>query len=555
MIKRSKFLVIMCLMALSGMAQDGNSQDTTKEVSKKYKHQIVEDAKKLYPPLSKQRIRVSPPDFEYSIKPTLYHVNTYYREPMQPISLGRVQLPELTRFYGLGAFGNYRNALLDLYYNSKRHETWSYSARGYHRSGNGPLDNSSFGKSLVELQGKKSFKKHTLQGDVNFKQIRSHLYGYDHDSLTFEDSDSLRRDFFHYGGLFSFGNERSKETTHHYNTQIGGYYMNDNEGMFEWNVLFKANIKEHLSNGDHLLFKAHYDYSSYGDSAIKLNRNMVFTDVAYLHEKGKLRVQGGIKAAVDNGDSVITERPEAADYTSFHLYPDIHARYKLVKNYLIAYAGLTGNLQKNSYYQIVQTNPFVGRRQNLTSSNNTLKIYGGVKGSITNDVLFNVKLDYSNFEAFQLFANDDDIGNEMFAVYSGANSSIFNVHGELQYKQNKRWMANFSMDYNYYNFYTYPELHLPTIQANVSGRYNFQDKIIFRGEINAFNTRQGMNISKTDTTELSGAFDLSLGGDYYFNERVAAYVALNNILNQKYQLWNRYPVQGINAWIGIRFSL
>ena len=55
--------------------------------------------------------------------------------------------------------------------------------------------------------------------------------------------------------------------------------------------------------------------------------------------------------------------------------------------------------------------------------------------------------------------------------------------------------------------------------------------------------------------DLTGGIDLSLGAEYQVNKRMAAWLNVNNIFNDKYERWHAYPVYGINllAGMSVRF--
>jgi outer membrane receptor for ferrienterochelin and colicin len=57
-----------------------------------------------------------------------------------------------------------------------------------------------------------------------------------------------------------------------------------------------------------------------------------------------------------------------------------------------------------------------------------------------------------------------------------------------------------------------------------------------------------------DVVKLKDVFDLSLGADYRFNDQLSAFAKLDNVLNQKYQLYYGYPVGGIQFFGGLKMT-
>ena len=55
-----------------------------------------------------------------------------------------------------------------------------------------------------------------------------------------------------------------------------------------------------------------------------------------------------------------------------------------------------------------------------------------------------------------------------------------------------------------------------------------------------------------DVVKLKDVYDLSLGADYRFNDQLSVFAKLDNVLNQKYQLFYDYPVTGIQFFAGLK---
>jgi outer membrane cobalamin receptor len=53
---------------------------------------------------------------------------------------------------------------------------------------------------------------------------------------------------------------------------------------------------------------------------------------------------------------------------------------------------------------------------------------------------------------------------------------------------------------------------------------------------------------------MKGWLDLGLGAEYRITDRFSAFLKLNNLLNQGYERWYNYPVQGLNVLAGVGFS-
>ena len=54
--------------------------------------------------------------------------------------------------------------------------------------------------------------------------------------------------------------------------------------------------------------------------------------------------------------------------------------------------------------------------------------------------------------------------------------------------------------------------------------------------------------------KMNAIYDWNLGASYAYLDWLSVFVKLNNILNSKYDYFNGYQVQGINAMVGASFS-
>jgi outer membrane cobalamin receptor len=52
-------------------------------------------------------------------------------------------------------------------------------------------------------------------------------------------------------------------------------------------------------------------------------------------------------------------------------------------------------------------------------------------------------------------------------------------------------------------------------------------------------------------TELDGFFDINLGADYAISEKFSVFLTATNLLNNNYEIYYSFPVQGINVMAGV----
>ena len=74
------------------------------------------------------------------------------------------------------------------------------------------------------------------------------------------------------------------------------------------------------------------------------------------------------------------------------------------------------------------------------------------------------------------------------------------------------------------------------------------------GDIYYISGLVGLNVSENSKIDLDSVADLNLKGNYQFNEKLGAFIYVNNLLNSNYSLYSYYPVNGINVLGGITLN-
>ena len=102
--------------------------------------------------------------------------------------------------------------------------------------------------------------------------------------------------------------------------------------------------------------------------------------------------------------------------------------------------------------------------------------------------------------------------------------------------------------------------HKPDYDLTLSAIYNLKSKIIVRGDIFVIGKQwaqtQVVNSDLSTTLQpkqLNGLVDVNLEAEYRYSKMLSFFVKANNIANQRYYRWERYPTQRFNFTIGLTF--
>jgi outer membrane receptor protein involved in Fe transport len=230
--------------------------------------------------------------------------------------------------------------------------------------------------------------------------------------------------------------------------------------------------------------------------------------------------------------------------------PDLSGSLFVLNKKLEFYAGLNGGFKMLTFSQIIEENPFMGHWTPLLFQNVKLGFDGGVRTNIMEVVDLHLGVRYRRVENDPLYIPYDD--NTFMMAYD--ETQTVSVLVDTRVKLRNSLTADLGFVYNNcsptvaeYAWYR------PTTEGKLKLTYDANENL-------AFNTTflyQGGRYAKPyngSAFKLKDVFDLGLGADYHINEQLSVFARLDNLLNQKYQLFYDYPVTGIEFFAGMKMS-
>ncbi|WP_223033818.1 porin family protein [Hanstruepera marina] len=252
----------------------------------------------------------------------------------------------------------------------------------------------------------------------------------------------------------------------------------------------------------------------------------------------------------------------------FYIYPNIAASYRLVDEVLIAYGGIKGGLNQNSYYDFSQDNPFVSPTLVVAPTDQQYNAYVGLKGKISNSMSYDVHGSYLADRDRALFINNDitiaeedyTYGNSFGVVYDDV--ATFSVGGELHVDVNRNFTLGLKGDYFIYNADQQAEAwNLPDIEASLFMDYQIDKhwfagaSLFFVGERkDQFYLNSMIFPATPQIVTLDSYFDINVNVGYHINDRFSVYARGNNLAGNDYARWQNYPVQGIQVLAGATYK-
>lgn len=447
-------------------------------------------------------------------------------------------------------FGNYLTPYLSAGLNSGIKKTGNYGLNVYHlSSASGSIDdeNSGDSHSKASLFGKYVGEGASIAGNLGYRRDGYHFYGYDEGIEV--DRDSIKQTFNDINLDFEIKNS-DVEAAIDYRLYANIYNISDDFNASELGIksgLFGGYaINDNMEAGLGLDFL----YASYKNPE-QINRSLVRVHPSFVFKDFGLTLDIGMK--------VVNQNDTLSNTSSTQIFPSILAGYDLSDN-IMAYAKLDGDVEEVTFRSTVNENPFIAPNVPLAHTKKNLDFQVGLKGSLIQYLAFDVGIRAAVYKNMYFYVNQPDAMNKFDLIYDGGNTSLYQGLISLSYFKGKTLGATLSTRLNAYSTDQIENAwHRPKFEMDYSFWYNFHDKIKFTTDMFFISGIEALDLSNAvdpgGTVEsLDGAVDLNLKVDYLLSDKYSIFVSVNNLLNNNYQLYYRYPTRGLLAMVGFSVS-
>lgn len=253
----------------------------------------------------------------------------------------------------------------------------------------------------------------------------------------------------------------------------------------------------------------------------------------------------------------------------FYIYPNIEATYRLVSDVVIAFGGITGDLNQNSYHGLASENPFVSPTLLIAPTDQQYNAFLGIKGKLSNDIGYSIRGGYMNEANKPLyilnpaltFAEENyQFGNSFGVVYDEV--TTISIQGELNVDVSRNFTLGLKGAYFNYNTKAQKEAwNLPDFTSSLFIDYQISEQwftgvsAFFVGERkDQFEAIGSFVEIEPETVVLESYFDINAHLGYRINSQFSMFAKVNNIANQSYERWLNFPVQGIQFIAGATYQ-
>lgn len=484
--------------------------------------------------------------------PEYQHPELSYSVQVAPVSVPAViQIPKAERMqrekepryhhnYVKLGYGNNLSGLADIYITMPGKD--GMLAFSYHYlGGNGPgyLD---FNRHRGGISGKKYFKKGNLEADFRFNRRGFYLYGYDAEQYKPASSKDIQQYFQELGGRLAWETKPMGRNKNYFRAEMDFYNFSDRWNQTE-NILDVKGLYRFQFKKNELNIQAGYQLQNFVNDSSKFVRNYIDIQPYYVIQKKLWQLTLGFNSTV---------MLQEGENTFFKFFPRIEGVYQLQKNILAAFGEISGNVSKNNFRDFANTNPFLSYQPNLQPSFQQFVMNAGIKGKITGNTGFVAKIHYDRTKDMPLFVMDTSVLNTFVLINDDV--ELIQINAEITHQYSEKFRMGLSFNYNFYNT-TIQEAawQLPSLETKLNMTYNMSDKILLSFDAFVYGERKAYRIMDpaNEFTTIKAMGDFNIGIDYRVKKQISAFLRVNNILGQHFQIWYRHPMYSINGHVGV----
>lgn len=529
---------VLLLLLFSICVSAQSDRDTTDlgnvEVITTYKPDVAESKKIGIRPILEDP-KVEPPTYKYVFPTVAYKPKAVY-SPIDPVFIKPEPQEDLyDNYFEVGA-GNYLTSYLDasIHNTQDKYYTYGLNVKHHASSNSNNPEQALFSQNRIKAYGLRE-KGNDLYAEIDYNRNVVHYYGYliDTPSLELNDINQIYNDI----NLKTDWEVKKNRFQNNLGLNVNIFdKLGENENTFGLtnNSIFNAGQN-----------KFHVDLGvTYSQLTERANYERWFFDI-FPHlefDYKKWTIDAGLN--INYIDDTTGEVPK--------FFPSVKAETYLVPKVLRLYAAVDGDYQQNTLRSLSYENLFLGNNINY-SNPYVMEFLVGMNGSFKRFVEYGIQLKQEIIEDQYLFVSDTNELRNFTTVIDNLNRFTFS--GELKLDVNQNLDIGFRG--NFYAYGTEAEQeawHLPDYDGALFATVRLADKIYINGGYFATSPRQARDL-RGDVFDLPAINDVNLGAEYRYKKNISGFLHINNILNQRYDLWNNYRAQGLNVLAGVTFSL
>jgi len=557
-------MTIGCVVPRYSMAQQAEGWEKADQGEiKDVEIQIVKDRKIVLPTANRGFDKVPQRPYE-PVQPAITYqpasltfTSPDYKPTVRPLKLSQEEIAPLYGNYLSAGAGNYSSLFAEAAISTKRDRNKFLGAHLVNRSfGTGPVDgkNSASSSGKAEIFGKWMGSAVTVSGRSAADWMGLYFYGYQ--PATDINRDKLRQTWTNY--QLQVGLENTKPADFNYKLTGEFGFLQDHYRTSESQSSVTLTSTYRISDTRRLVIDGDLYLISRKDSLItNADRQLFRVKPAYQFEP----LQG---LQITAGAHVAIQSDAYAGSKSVHVYPDLKAAYNLTTA-LQAYGWVTGDIDKVALNDLRNENAWVDSNLPITNINRALEFKAGLQGKLGRQVSVHAGVSMASLRNLYFYqtlrdnlnpgGSDTGVLFDKFMLVYDRDTRRVNPFAEVSLGSASAFYFLIRGDYFTYDTDVLLDAwHRPTYRVSSQARYNFYEKITLEAGFVAQGGMKTFDPGSNTIKNLDAALDVSMKARYFISKQVSAFLHGNNLLSNKYPLYQSYTSRGAQVLLGVSWS-
>jgi len=533
-------VLVVGFFSLNASAQKDTSRRQSIDITSSYKP-VLRNSVKMNFSASHLKADSSRSVGGYNI-PSQNLFYTYQPGVLKPLALQQDTSLQLgDRNFVKAGFGNYSTPYVSAGFSFGDGKKALANLYADYISSKGNIKNQDYNELNIKAAGSYFTEVNELYGSASVRQQGYHLYGYNHDTLTYTKDQVLQG----YQTLKLAGGIRNKKITEtgiNYDPNLEIDLFSSKDKLSESSLILTAPAYKTFNEVFTIKITAKADVTSFKsknlDSNVTFNNNVYYIapELMYVSPESMFNIHAGVTPAWDNN--------------KLSVLPNIYGEVKLQEEAFLFQAGLVGRIIKNNFQHLSTINPFLVT-PNAQLNTKEIEFYGGIKATVGDHLNVSAKTSYIRYTNLPLYINTG-ADRKSFAISNEEKATNLKIHGDISYIKQDKFTVNAGLTINGYTSITDNPKAFGTVPLELNGslRWWAFKQVLLKADYMGF-AGGPVLLPNNSTATLKGANDLSAGVELVITKQISAWFDINNIFNNKYQRWLNYPVYGLNVLGGV----
>jgi len=239
------------------------------------------------------------------------------------------------------------------------------------------------------------------------------------------------------------------------------------------------------------------------------------------------------------------------------LVPDIRVSVAAIPEVLEIFAGYSGGMTHNHYYNMIATNPYLDTEVDIRPTLTNMDIFLGLDGNLDGRLNFAGKAYYQRISDQLIYRTNDSI---FFRPVYDSLMTVFGTHLEVNLEAAENLSVGAALNLNFYNTSNQDSLspryfHAPPLRLDLYGTYRaLDDKLVAQAEFSILGPTPMSVDSSGEIITRNSFLGLNATADYQITPNFSVFLGVNNLLGVGYERWYFYPERRFDIRGGVTLA-